>query len=153
MESTVARLFKLDAIFRAGLAAKFNTAMFVLREVYRLALRGDGGNALIFWRTQVLQLIPARAQSGRCRLAARPSQIHLPTAPRAQSGKTAFRPYVRKRRQKAQLAVLALQQHLRHACRPAEISIDLEYGRRFRRMGIHQIWEGGLTQQHLQTLI
>src|SRR5690242_7687395 len=117
MESTVTRLFKSDAIFCAALTAKFDTAVFVLREVYRLALRGDGGNALTFGGAQALQLIPARAQNGICRLAARPCQIHLPTAPRAQSAKTAFRPYARKRRQKAQLAVLALQQHLRHTSR------------------------------------
>src|SRR6202034_2574258 len=83
-----------------------------------------------------------RTQSDARRLTILPIDIDVDRASCMESFNGAGRPGFRQRRQNADLAGMALQQHFRDARRAPEISIDLKW-----RMSVEHIWKCRFSEQ------
>ena len=67
----------------------------------------------------------------------RPLEIDLEPAAGAQPAHASIRPCLRKRGQKMDLSGVALEEHLDHACRHAEVAVDLKRRVRIEEVGVH----------------
>src|ERR1044071_6607753 len=126
-----------DAVTDAGRQLQPHDAVGFRREIQPARARADGGDALAARRPELVLAAHVGAQLGCSRAPSRPVDVNLAASARAQPLARAVGRGFRERGQDVQLARVALEEHLGHARRAAEVAVDLE-----RRGVVEQVREG-----------